>query len=112
MKEQKILRMKPTKTREMMRKTLRRRMTKTYPARLRVMARMLGTRRKRRRVMGKTLQWMRSQLTLLQRRMLTCDRNGSVMNKQYTSVQILLHNRLKYKLPNQIKYFSAELPFK
>ena len=108
------MRMKSRKTRGMMRKTpkLRQRMTKTYPARSRRMARMLGTRRMRRRVMGKTLQWMRSQLTLLQRRMLTCDRNGSVMNKQYTSVQILLHNRLKYKLPNQIKYFLAELPFK
>ena len=110
--EQKM-RMKSRKTRGMMRKTpkLRQRMTKTYPARSRRMARMLGTRRMRRRVMGKTLQWMRSQLTLLQRRMLTCDRHRSAMNKQYTSVQ-MLHNWLKYKLPNQIKYFSAELPFK
>ena len=77
----------------MMRKTPRLRMIKTCPARLRRKARILGTRRKRRRVTGKTLSWMRKLRTLLQKRM-TCDQNRSVItiNKQDSSVQIL-HNR-------------------
>ena len=80
--ELRIMRME---TRAMMRIALRQRMRmiKTFPARLR------GRRLRMKMVRERKLLWMRRQQTLLRRRM-TCDGNRSLMNKQYTSIQIFI----------------------
>ena len=69
--------------------------TKTFQARSR------GRRLRMEMVREKKLPWMRRQQTLLQRRM-TCDGNrSSVMNKQYTSVQIFITQSVLNKLTSQ-----------